>query len=94
MVGGTGNVDGLGEQWGQSIHGPGCGMVSFTGPEVVPCSSRHIGRVHRLLDGSLQPVRIILFLKMTWHFLSSKTTVPVQPALHNTCTPRSDAIII
>ncbi len=29
---------------------------------------------------------------MTWNFLSSKITV--QPALHKTCIPRSDAIFI
>jgi hypothetical protein len=44
----------------QPIQGPGRSRVGFTNPRVVPCSSWHIGRVHRLLDRSLQPVRINL----------------------------------
>jgi hypothetical protein len=81
-----------GSNGAQPIQGPGHGRVGFTNPVVVLCSSWHIGRVHRLLDGSLLPVRIILSLKLTWHLSSLKTTV--QPALHNTHIPRSDAIFM
>jgi hypothetical protein len=37
----------------QSLHGPGRGRVDFASPGVVQCSSWYIGRVHRLLNGSL-----------------------------------------
>ncbi len=55
-------------------------------------SSKKMGRVHRSLVGSLNPIKITFPLQMTSHFLSSKFTW--HPALHNTQMPRSDAIII
>ncbi len=50
------------------------------------------GRVHRSVDGSLYPRKIILLLYFTTHFSSSN--VMVHPALHNILMPKSKAFLI
>jgi hypothetical protein len=51
-----------------------------------------MGRVQRLLVGSLYLVKIVLPLKLTQHFSSSKMTS--HPALHRTHMPSKDAIFM
>ncbi len=62
-------------------------------PRVVHCPlDENIGRVYRLLLGSLRPLRIVSPLKLTRQLLSSKMTL--QPALHMMRMPSNDAIFI
>jgi hypothetical protein len=51
-----------------------------------------MGRVQRLLVGSLYPVKIVAPLKLTRHFSLSKITS--HPALHRTPMPSKDAIFM
>jgi hypothetical protein len=57
-----------------------------------PSSPWKMGSVHRLLVGSLYPIRIVFPLKLTGHFSSYKKTL--HPALQRMRMPSKDAIFI
>ncbi len=82
----------------QPSQGPGCDVVNLDttksdlGVVHSPSSPWKMGSVHRLLVGSLYPVRIVLPLKLTRHFSSSKITS--HPALQRMRMPSKDAIFI
>ncbi len=66
-----------------------CGLLAVV-PGVVHTVPGVMGRVHRSVDGSLYPRRMILSLKLTSHLSLSNTTL--HPALHNTLMPKSEAM--
>ena len=81
-----------GDNGARPSQGPGCDSVVVSAG-VVHCSSVFImGSVQRSLEGSLDPVIIVLPLKITRHFSLSKMTS--HPAMQRILIPSRDAIFI
>ncbi len=77
----------IGRFWAQLLQGPGCGRM--VGPGVVH-TFVGIGRVHKLVLGSLNPRKITTLSNTTLHFLLSKITL--HPALHSGLIPMREAM--
>jgi hypothetical protein len=77
----------IGRCGAQLLQGPGCGRTVSPGAVHTFVG---IGRVHKLVLGSLNPRKITTLSNTTSHFLLSKITL--HPALHSGLIPMREAM--